>query len=165
MIALFLLYFFNHILVFFVALFECSLKFLTSVYRVTVNHFRMGRGQFYRSFIIRVDYLFYHSEFFNKYAFFNFSFFIIFDRYFLLLRSWIILLTSGNPYSILRMSSLFLYFISGPPKSYYNKTSKRKYVALSSLKLLPLCFFLFQLLYKIDIRKSRIRMFVGFVLI
>ena len=139
MIALFLLYFFNHILVFFVALFECSLKFLTSVYRVTVNHFRMGRGQFYRSFIIRVDYLFYHSEFFNKYAFFNFSFFTI-------INGWIILLTSGNSCSILRMSSLFLYFINGPLKSYYNKTSKGKYVTLSSLKLLLLCFFLFQLL-------------------
>ena len=60
MIEPLLLYFFNHILVFFVALFEFSLKFLTSVYRVTVNHFRMGGGQFYRSFIIRVlDYLLY----------------------------------------------------------------------------------------------------------
>ena len=146
-------------------MFECSLKFLTSVYRVTVNHFRMGRGQFYRSFMVRVDYLFYHIEFFNKSTFFNFSFFTIIDRYFLLLHSWIILLTLGNSYSILRMSSLFLYFINGPLKSYYNKTSKGKHVTLSSLKLLLLCFFLFQLLYEIDIRKSRIRMFVVFVLI
>ena len=46
MIAPLLLYFFNHILVSFVALFEFSLNFLTSVYRVTVNHFRMGRGNF-----------------------------------------------------------------------------------------------------------------------
>ena len=38
--------FFNHILVFFVALFEFSLKFLTSVYRVTVNHFGMGGDNF-----------------------------------------------------------------------------------------------------------------------
>ena len=34
--------FFNHILVFFVGLFEFSLIFLTSVYIVIVNHFRMG---------------------------------------------------------------------------------------------------------------------------
>ena len=63
MIEPLLLYFFNHILVFFVALFEFSLKFLTSVYRVTVNHFRMDGGQFYRSFIIRVlDYLLYYTK-------------------------------------------------------------------------------------------------------
>ena len=62
-LELLLLYFFNHILVFFVALFEFSLNFLTSVYRVTVNHFRMGGGQFYRSFIIRVlDYLLYYNK-------------------------------------------------------------------------------------------------------
>ena len=61
MIMPLLLYFFNHILVFFIALFEFSLKFLTSVHRVTVNHFRIGGGQFHRSFIIRVlDYLFYY---------------------------------------------------------------------------------------------------------
>ena len=57
-----LLYFFNHVLVFFVALFEFSLRFLTSVYSVTLDHFRMGRGQFYRSFIIKVDYLIYYTE-------------------------------------------------------------------------------------------------------
>ena len=63
MIEPLLLYFSNHILVFFVASFEFSLKFLTSVYRVTVNHFRMGGGQFYRLFIIRVlDYLLYYTK-------------------------------------------------------------------------------------------------------
>ena len=36
------------------------------------------------------------------------------------------------------------------------KTIKRKCVTLSNLKLLLLCFFLFQLLNKIDVRKSRI---------
>ena len=46
MIAPVLLYFFNHILVFFVVLFESSLEFLTSVYRVTVNHFGMGGDNF-----------------------------------------------------------------------------------------------------------------------
>ena len=61
-----LLYFFNHILVFFVTLSEFSLKFLAIVYRVTVNHFRMGGGQFYRSFIIRVDYLFYYAKFLTE---------------------------------------------------------------------------------------------------
>ena len=55
MIAPLLLYF-NHILVFFIGLFEFSLKVLTSIYRVTVNHFRMGGREFYRSFIIGVDY-------------------------------------------------------------------------------------------------------------
>ena len=153
-----LLYFFNHILVFFVALFEFSSKFLLTVYRVTVNHFRMGGGQFYRSFIIRVlDYLFYYTKFFNRDTFFNFSIFTIIDRYFLLLHSWIIFLTSGTLYSILRMSSLFLHSRNRPLKSYYNKTTKRKCVTLSNLKLLLLCFFLFQLLNKIDIRKSRIK--------
>ena len=63
MIEPLLLYFFNHILVFFVALFEFSLKFLTSLYRVTVNNFRIDGGQFYRSFIIRVlDYLLYYNK-------------------------------------------------------------------------------------------------------
>ena len=67
-----LLYFFNHILVLFVALFEFSLKFLTSVYRVTANHFRMGGGQFYRSFIIRVlDYLLYYTKKFLTVLFVN----------------------------------------------------------------------------------------------
>ena len=46
MIAPLLLCFFNHLLVFFVALVEFSLKFLTSVYRVTLNHFRMVGGNF-----------------------------------------------------------------------------------------------------------------------
>ena len=149
MIAPLLLYFFNHILVFFVALFEFSLKFLTSVYRVTVNHFRMGGGQFYRSFIIRVlDYLFYYTKFFNRDTFFNFSIFTIIDRYFLLLHSWIIFLTSGTLYSILRMSSLFSHSRNRPLKSYYNKATKRKCVILSNFKLLLLCFFLFLLLHR-----------------
>ena len=79
MIAPLLFYFFNHISVFFIALFEFSLKFLTSVYRVTVNHFRMGGGQFYRSFLITVlDYLFCYT----KGTFFNFSIFTIIDRYY-----------------------------------------------------------------------------------
>ena len=147
-----LLCFFNHILLFTVALFEFFFKILTSVYRVTVNHFRMQGGQFYRSFIIRIDYLFYYIEFFNRDIFFNFSIFTIIDRYFLLLHSWIIFLTSGTPYSILRMSSLFLHSRNRPLKSYYNKTTKRKCIILSNLKLLLLCFFLSQLLNKIDIR-------------
>ena len=149
--------FFNHILEFFIGLFEFSLKFLISVHRVTANHFKMGVVQFCRSFIIRVVYLFYYTEFFNRDAFFNFSIFTIINRYFLFLHSWIIFLTSGTLYSILTMSSLFLHSRNRPLKSYYNKTTKRKCVTLSNLKLLLLCFFLFQLLNKIDIRKSRIR--------
>ena len=82
--------FFNRILEFFIGLFEFSLKFLISVHRVTANHFRMGVVQFCRSFIIRVVYLFYYTEFFNRDAFFNFSIFTIIDRYFLLLLSCII---------------------------------------------------------------------------
>ena len=73
--ALLLLHYFNHILVFFVGLFEYSLKFLTCVYRVTVKIFSIGWEQFYRSFIIKVDYLFYYTEFFNRDTFFNFSIF------------------------------------------------------------------------------------------
>ena len=106
----------------------------------------MGGEQFYRSFIIRVEYLFHYNEFFNRDTFFNFSIFTIIDRYFLLLHSWIIFLTSGTLYSILRMSSLFLHSRNRPIKSYYNKTTKRKCVTLSNLKFLLLCFFLFQLL-------------------
>ena len=123
-----LLYFFNHILVFFVGLLEFSLKFLTSVYRVTVNHFRIGGEQFYRSFIIRLDYLFYCTEFFNRDTFFNISIFTIIDRYFLLLHSYVIFLTSGTLNSILRMSSLFSHSRNRPLKSCYNKTTKRKSV-------------------------------------
>ena len=74
----------------------------------------------------------------------------------MLLHSWIIFLTSGTLYSILRMSSLFLHSRNRPLKSYYSKTTKRKCVTLSNLKLLLLCFFLFQLLNKIDTLKSRI---------
>ena len=133
MIASLVLYFFNHILVFFVVLFEFPLKFLASVYRVTVNHLRMRGGQFYRSFIIRVDYSFCNTNFFNRDTFFNFSIFTIINRYFLLLHSWIIFLTSGTLYSILRMSSLFLHSRNRPLKSYYNKTTKRKYVTGTGL--------------------------------
>ena len=64
-------------------------------------------------------------------------------------------MTPGTLYSTL-MFSLFLHSRNRPVKSYYNKTTKRKCVTLSNLKLLLLCFFLFQLLNKIDIRKSRI---------
>ena len=54
------------------------------------------------------------------------------------------------------MSSLFLHSRNRILKSYYNKAAKRKCVRLSNLKLLLLCFFLFQLLNKIDTHKSRI---------
>ena len=149
MLAPLILHFFNHILLFF-------LKFLTSVYRITVNHFRIGGGQFHRSFIIRVDYIFYYTEFFDIDTFFNFSIFTIIDIYFLLLHSWIIFLTSGTLYGIFRMSSLFLHSRNRTLKSYYNKATRRKCVTLSNLELFLLCYFLFQLLNKIDIRKSRI---------
>ena len=115
----------------------------------------MEEGQFYKSFIIRVDYLFYYTEFFNGDTFFNFSIFTIIDRYFLLLHSRIIL-TSCTLYSILSMASLSLYSRNRPLKSYYNKTIKRKFAILSNSKLLLLRFFLFQLLNKIDIRTFRI---------
>ena len=133
-----------------------GLTFLTSVYRVTANHFRMEGGQSYRSFIIRVDYLFYSTEIFNKNTVFNFTIFSIIDRYFLLLHSWIIFLVSGTLNVSSRMSSLFLNSRNRLLKSYYNKTIKRKCVALSTLKLLLLYCFLFQLLNKIDLSKSRI---------
>ena len=109
----------------------------------------MGGGQFYRSFIIRVDYLIYYAKLFNRDAFFNFSIFTIINRYFLLLHSCIIFLTSGTLYSILRKSSLFSHSRNRPRKSYYNNTTKKKCVTLSNLKLLLLCFFLFQLLKKL----------------
>ena len=66
MIAPLLLSFFNHILVFFVGLFQFSLKVSIIVYKVTANHFRMRGRQFYRSFIIKVDYLIYYTGFFNR---------------------------------------------------------------------------------------------------
>ena len=95
--------------------------------------------------------------FLNSDIFFNFCIFTIIDRYFLLLRSWIMFFTSGTLYSILRLSSLFLQSRNRPIKLYHNKTTNRKCVTLSNLKLLLLCFFLFQLLNKSDICKSRIR--------
>ena len=94
----------------------------------------------------------FYTEFFNRDIFFNFSISTIIDRYFLLLHSWMIFLTSGTLYGILRLSSLFLNSRNKPLNSYYNKTTKRKCVTLSNLKLL-LCFFLFQLLNIIDIHK------------
>ena len=98
----------------------------------------------------------YYTKFFNRNTVFNFSIFTIIDRYFLLLHRWIIFLTSGTLYDILRMPSLFLYSRNRTVKPYHNTSIKRKYVTLSNLKLLLLCFFPFQLLNKIDIRKSRI---------
>ena len=95
-------------------------------------------------------------ELFNRDTFFNFSVFTIIDRYFLLIHSWINFLTSGTLYSILRMSSFFSPSRNRPFKLYYNKTTKRKCVTLSNLKLVLLRFFLFQLLNEIVIRKSRI---------
>ena len=118
----------------------------------------MGGGQFYRSFIIiLLDYLFYYTNFFYREALFNFSIFTIIDRYYLLLHSWIIFLISGTLRSIFRMSSLFLHYRNRPFKSCYNKTTNSKCVTPSNLKLFLLCFFLFRLLNKIDIRKCRIR--------
>ena len=116
------------------------MKFLTSVYRVTVNHFRMARGKFYRTFIIRVDYLFHYTKFFIRDTFFYFSFFIIIDRYSLLLRSWIIFLISGTPYGIFRMFTLFLHSRNRTLTFYYNKTTKRKCVTLSNLETSSLVF-------------------------
>ena len=116
----------------------------------------MEGGQSYRSFIIRVDYLFYSTEIFNKNTVFNFTVFSIIDRYFLLLHSWLIVLVSGTLNVIQRMSSLFLNSRNRPLKSYYNKTIKRKCVTISTPKLLLLYYFLFQLLNKIDLSKSRI---------
>ena len=46
MVAPLFLYFYNHIFIFFLGLFEFSLRFLTSVYRINVNNFRMGGGNF-----------------------------------------------------------------------------------------------------------------------
>ena len=55
------------------------------------------------------------------------------------------------------MSFLFSHSRNRRPlKSYYKKTTQRKCVTISNLKLLLLRFFLFQLLSKIDRRKSRI---------
>ena len=93
---------------------------------------------------------------FNRDTLSNFSIFIVINISFLLRKSWIIFLTSGTLYSILMMSSLFLHSRNRNLKSYYNKTTKRKCVTLSNLKLLLLCFLLFQLLSKIDLCKSRI---------
>ena len=93
---------------------------------------------------------------FNKDIFFNSSIFTIINISFLLRNSWIIFLTWGTLYSILMMSSLFLHSRNRNLKSYYEKTTKGKCVTLSNLKLLLLCFVLFQLLNKIDFCKSRI---------
>lgn len=78
------------------------------------------------------------------------------DRHFLLRYSWIVFWTSDTLFGILTMSSLFSHSRNRTLKSYYNKATRRKYVALSNLKLFFLCFFLFELLNKTEIRKSRI---------
>ena len=100
----------------------------------------MRGGQFYRSFIIRVNYLFYSTEFLTEITFINFSIFTIIGRYFLLRYSWLIFLTSGTLYGILRMSSLFLHSKNRPLKSYYNKTTKRKCVTLCNIETSSLVF-------------------------
>ena len=130
-IAPLLLYFFNHILVFSVGLFGFSLKVLTSVSRVTVNHFKMGGQQFQRSFIVRVEYLYYYMNFLTE--IFNFSIITIIERYVLLLHSWIILLTSVTLYTILRKSSFFLHSRNRTRKSYYNKATDRKWYLIWNL--------------------------------
>ena len=114
----------------------------------------MRGGQFYRSFI-KVDYLFYYTDFFNRDTFFNFSIFTTIDRYFLLLHSWIISLTSGTLYSIFRMSSLFSHSKHRPLKSYYKKQPIKHLLHCLILNFFSL-FLSLQLLNKIDIRKSRI---------
>ena len=98
-----------------------------------------------------------HLWCFTRDAFFRFSIFTIANKYFLLLHSWTIFLTSSTLYSILRVSSLFLDFRNRPLKLYCKKQSRGKCVTLSNLKLLLLCFFLYQLLNKTDTRKSKIK--------
>ena len=98
-----------------------------------------------------------HLWCFTRYAFFRFSIFTIANKYFLLLHSWTIFLTSSTLYSILRVSSLFLDSRNRPLKLYCKKQSRGKCVTLSNLKLLLLCFFLYQLLNKADTRKSKIK--------
>ena len=114
----------------------------------------MKGDQFIRSFIIKVDYLFYFIKFFNRDTYFTFSILTIIDRCFILLQSWIILVTSCTLYGIFRMSSLFLHSRKRTFKSYYNTIIKRKCPKMSNLKLLLLYFLLFQLLNKNNIHKS-----------
>ena len=73
----------------------------------------------------------------------------------MLLHNWIIFLTSGTLYGIFRMSSVFINCRNRTVKSYYNTTIKRKCVTLSNFRFLFSAFFLFQLLNKINIHKSR----------
>ena len=61
------------------------------MYRVTVNSLQMEGWQFFKLFIIKVDYLFYFIKLLNRDIYFNFSIFIIIDRYFISQHSWILL--------------------------------------------------------------------------
>lgn len=103
----------------------------------------MGGRQSCKLFIIKVDYF---SEFLKWDIYFNFSIFTVINQYFISLHSWMIFLTSGTLFDILRMLSLFLdsrkFF-----RSYYNQ---EKNLTISNLKLL-FCVILFQLLSKIGI--------------
>lgn len=90
--------------------------------------------------------LIYFSEFLKWDIYFSFSIFTVINQYFISLHSWMIFLTSGTLFDILRMLSLFLdsrkIF-----RSYYNQ---EKNLTISNLKLL-FCVILFQLLSKIGI--------------
>ena len=61
------------------------------MYRVTVSSLQMEGWQFFKLFIIKVDYLFYFIKLLNRDIYFNFSIFIIIDRYFISQHSWILL--------------------------------------------------------------------------
>ena len=117
----------------------------------------MGGIDFYSSFIIKVDCLFHFTECVNRDTFLVLVFSPLSIDLFWLLQSWIIFLTWGTLYRILRMSSLFLHSINRTRKSHYNTTIKKKCDTPSNLKLLLLCSFLFQVLSKIDIRKYRLQ--------
>ena len=116
-IAPLLLDFSNHILVFFAGMFEFSLSGfqLFPVFELIffnqciqsncklffTEHLRATAS----AFIVKLDYLL-------LYWFFN----------------WIIFLTSGTLYRILRMSPLLLYSMERTLRSYYNTTIKKKCV-------------------------------------
>ena len=61
------------------------------MYRVTVNSLQMEGWQFFKLFIIKVDYLLYFIKLLNRDIYFNFSIFIIINRYFTSQHSWILL--------------------------------------------------------------------------
>ena len=61
------------------------------MYRVTVSSLQMKGWQFFKLFIIKVDYLFYFIKLLNRDIYFNFSIFIIIDIYFISQHSWILL--------------------------------------------------------------------------